>query len=442
MRNIIRICILLLFSPVAMYAQLEKVFVETYYISDANDATDTTGGYLAPGTTTYRIYIDLARGSKLQKLYGDANHALRISSTDTFFNNKSDGQSYGKDFSKNRLLENTVALDTWITLGQTTRTSSRTYFGVPKSYDDDGSIIGGSNNDGGSAGIIYGLLSNNDALAGIPLTTNDGMDTMINVPSAWGDYGIFDIITQTDSTIFGSLVPGKEFLSYDAGLQNSGVQGVNADSNHVLIAQLTTKGALSFELNLEVIDSTGQLIKYVANDSILLSGEVLNRYLTFPYEQVCGCPDAHYLEYIEDRDCDDLNLCNSIIVFGCLDSTACNYNPDANYNIQSLCCYPGYCNDRDLSIVCPEPSAGRSSDLFALYPNPVYDNLNLEIKSTSGKASYIIYNSYGRKILAADINSIDEKSFQGIDISGFENGLYIIHWFDGDNFQSSTFLKN
>lgn len=443
MKKILQISLLLLLIlPATVHAQLEKVFVETYYISDANDATDTIGGYLAPGTTTYRIYIDLAKGSKLQKLYGDANHALRISSTDTFFNNKSDGQSYGKDFSKNRLLENTVALDTWITLGQTTRNSSRTYFGVPKTYDDDGSIIGGTNNDGGSAAIMYGLLANNNSLAGIPLTTNDGMDTMINLPSSWGDYGIYDILTQTDSTIFGSLIPGNEFLSYNAGLQNSGVMGVNPDSNHVLIAQLTTKGTLSFELNIEVVDSTGDVIKYVANDSILLSDETLSRYLTYPYEERCGCPDAHYLEYIDDRDCDDMNMCHSLIVFGCLDSSACNYNPDANYNIPSLCCYPGFCNDRDLSVVCPEPGANRSSTLFALYPNPVHDHLNLEIKYTSGKASYIIYNSYGRKIMNADFNGIAESSSQGINISDLETGLYIIHWFDGDDFQSSTFLKN
>src|SRR3954471_93608 len=84
------------------FAQIENVIVETYYVSDSNDATDTTGGYLEPGSTTYRIYVDLAPGNKIRKIYGDANHALKISSTESFFNNKADGQSFGKDFSKNR----------------------------------------------------------------------------------------------------------------------------------------------------------------------------------------------------------------------------------------------------------------------------------------------------------------------------------------------------
>src|SRR4051812_13405140 len=109
----LRILLFLIICSVNVFSQVENVFVETYYISDSNDATDTTGGYLEPGTKTYRIYVDLAAGSKLLKIYGDANHALKFSSTENFFNNKADGQSFGKDFSKSRLQENTVALDSW-----------------------------------------------------------------------------------------------------------------------------------------------------------------------------------------------------------------------------------------------------------------------------------------------------------------------------------------
>ena len=278
---------------------------------------------------------------------------MKISSTAYFFNNKVDGQTFANNFSKVRLGENTVALDSWLTLGQTTRTAAKTYFGVLKSADDDGSIIGGANNDGGSAGIADGLLANEDPAAGIPLTTSDGMDTMTAVPNNWADYGIIDLNSGIDSTIFGSVAEGKEFISYNAGLQNSGVTGVNPDSNIVLVAQLTTNGEISFELNVEVTDSNGISMKYVANDSILLQGEILSRSLKYPFTQVCGCPDPRYLEFISDRDCDALDSCRNLIVFGCMDTMACNFNPDANFNIQSLCCYPGYCNDRDLAVVCP-----------------------------------------------------------------------------------------
>ena len=150
-------------------AQIENVIVETYYISDSNDATDTTGGFLEEGSITYRIYVDLLPNTRLRKIYGDSLHALKFSSTENFFNNKVDGESFGKDFSKNRLGENTVALDTWLTLGQVTRIGSKTYFGVMKTIDDDGSFIGGINNDGGSAGIAGGLLINNSSAMGLPL---------------------------------------------------------------------------------------------------------------------------------------------------------------------------------------------------------------------------------------------------------------------------------
>lgn len=69
-------------------AQLQKVIVEKYYISDANDATDTLGGGLSAGSTTYRIYVDLAPGSILKKIYGDGYHPFSIQSTAPFLTTK------------------------------------------------------------------------------------------------------------------------------------------------------------------------------------------------------------------------------------------------------------------------------------------------------------------------------------------------------------------
>ena len=178
------------------FSQLEKVIVEKYYVSDLNDATDTLGGGLPVGSTTYRIYVDLAPGSVLKKIYGDANHLFSIQSTAPFFNHESDGQTFAKDFVKNRYLEGVVALDTWLTLGQTTKTQAgKTYVGVLKNQDVDGSFIGGINNDGGSELISTGLLVNNDISAGIPLTQADGMDTMVTIPSSWSHFGLLDFVT-------------------------------------------------------------------------------------------------------------------------------------------------------------------------------------------------------------------------------------------------------
>ncbi len=438
--------IFLLFTSLVQ-AQVEKVIVETYYVSDAFDATDTTGGFLDVGTKTYRIYVQLTPGSRLKKIYGDSNHALKFASTMNFFNNALDGQTFAKEFTKSRLEENTVALDTWLTLGQTTRVTAKTYFGVLKHQDDDGSIIGGVNNDGGSAAIPGGLIVNNDPLAGIPITIADGMDTLTSTPSSWADYGFIDLISGIDSTIFGSTVLGNVFESYNCGLQNSGVTGVIPDSNQVLVAQLTTKGDITFELNLlvEVPGSPNSTdIKYVAK---LANGELnsdtlkLSPYLMFP--PACGCRDAKYLEYSDAFGCNVQDSCKTLIVYGCTDSSACNYDPDANFNVPRTCCYPGYCNDRDLAVVCPQLNNERNRNpILSLYPNPANTVVNIEIDGgVNSPTEYIIYNSIGSVVSSNYIGLLSGVSLEQINISEFKDGVYLIRIISGQKSSSHLFLK-
>lgn len=431
----------ILFST-SVKAQLEKVIVETYYVSNDNDSTDITGGFLESGSKTYRVYVDLMKGSKLKKIFGDTNHALIIKSTAIFFNNIDRGESFGKDINKNYLDENTVALDTWLTIGQATKIGAMTYFGILKNQDTDGSFIGGINNDGGSASIPGGLLSNTSPEAEIPLTSADGLDTMSSVPTSWTDYGI--TVLGSDSTIFGSLKADSQFVSNNAGLLNSGTMGVIPDSNQVLVAQLTTKGELSFELNIEVEDSTGHITYYVANDSILLADEELNRYLKYPFEQVCGCPDPDYLEYLSDRDCDRTDSCKNRIIFGCMDTMACNYNPSANFNIQSLCCYPGLCNDRDLAFVCPELNNGRfNSPELNLSPNPAQNDVSFQISSKENTTvEYLLYNFQGEILLRESTGMPSGITTHTINVSKLPKGLYLIRVFVGNSSISRTFIKN
>ena len=201
---------------------ITNVIVETYYISDNNDATDTIGGGLEAGSKTYRVYIQMLPGYKLKKIFGIKGHPLKIKSSAVFFNNKSrDKFHFGYQFTPYSLKENTVALDTWLTIGQTTPIGPKTYFGVLKSQDRDGSIIGGKNNDGGSAEMAGGLLVNSDPLAGIPLTTSDGMDTMKALPTNWNSSGFNDKVTNVDSSIFGTAKASLSFESEDVFLQNS-----------------------------------------------------------------------------------------------------------------------------------------------------------------------------------------------------------------------------
>jgi hypothetical protein len=425
-------------------AQIEKVFIETYYITDANDATDTTGGGIDAGTKTYRIYVDLKPGSKIRKIYGDTYHRLMFSSTEVFFNNKVDGLTFAKDFNRNSFKENTVALDTWLTIGQVSQQSTKTYFGVPKPADRDGSFIGGLNSDGGSAAIAQGLLVNSDTEMGIPLTTADGIDTMLSEPNNWAHYGFQDFATQNDSTIFGSLVPGMSFVSNNAGLINSaGIGGVIRDTNQVLIAQLTTRGELSFEINLEIEQLDGvftKIVKYVAKSDTLLEDEALSPFLSYPF--LCGCLDANYLEYKDIYACNFQDSCKTLVVLGCMDTSACNFDPKANYNVPSLCCYPGLCNDRDLNVVCPALASENFN--LSVFPNPSADLINFSFwLKNEQEISYSVQDLFGNEIISLTTAGKDQGNvIRTVDIGTLDNGLYLLKVYINDLVFRKAFLKS
>lgn len=417
-------------------AQLEKVIVEKYYISDTIDATDTTGGKLEAGSTTYRVYVDLKPGCKLSKLFGSSEHPLIFSSDSVFFNHKELGQTFAHDITKAKSSQSTNALDTWLALGQSLKKAgTKAYFGVLKGDDTDGSFIGGTNHP-------EGLLSNNDPLAGIPLTDADGHLSITATTPTYAHYGFTDISTGEDTTIFGS--EKKEFNSNGADVYLaalSGIAGADADSNHILIAQLTTRGALKFELNIEVLDSAGNKIIYVAREGKDPKAAIFSEYLKYPVNKICSCKDPHYLEYNEKAVCEDGNKCKTLIVCGCTDTLACNYDPLANVNIPVLCCYPGFCNGRDVSVVCP----GILSFIeFSVYPNPAQEYLNIQITGNKDddEVKYAIYDSYG--VLKLERNNIYANGTfnEKIDVSGFSAGLYWIRMTAGGITTSKLFMKN
>lgn len=438
-----RIIILLftLFAAFNSNAQLEKVIVEKYYLSDANDATDVSGGGVPIGSTTYRIYVDLKPGTILKRIYGDANHPFSISSTEVFFNNILDGQTFGKDFIKGRYLENTVALDTWLTLGQTARQGTKYYYGILKDQDTDGSFVGGLNNDGGSAAVTSGLLINEDPSCGIPLTVADGMDTLNSASTNWYNAGVLDFVTGADTTMFGSVTPQSSFLSSGFELSCSGVQGTVADSNQVIIAQLTTLGDLSFHINItveELINGIPTLVNYVGTDSLLGENEYYNSYLSYPY--ACGCTNPNYLEYNSSFICMEEGSCITPVVFGCTDSLACNYDANANLNIQELCCYPGSCAGRNIEEVCPS-LMGNDFDIN-VYPNPTDSHLTLNILSgLEGTWTYDIYNSYGYKMKTGSVISSDLNVVIPVELMEFTPGIYEVKVSNAGISKHKLFIK-
>ena len=418
----ILIFILILLTSVVAKAQLEGLFIETYYVSDSLDATDVIGGSLQEGETTYRVFLDLAPGSKVISLFGDAEHPFEISSTRRFFNNV-DGATFGYDIPKVEYESNTVALDSYITIGQNGSQGLRNFYGLPKSQDNDGSFVGGVNNDGGSEFVAGGLLVNDDPAAGIPLTVADGMDTLNLDIADWFSYGIVDFASGEDSTIFSINATDSIFTSTQCELNCDGVYGVVPDSNFVLVAQLTTPGEISLRLNAVVLSAAGDTITYVGTNEVGLPNQFFAPDLVYP--QVCGCIDPDYIEFNADYACSQDGACQTPVVFGCTDSLACNYDPLANFNIENICCYPGFCQERDLEDVCPQLK-GESFD-FTIYPNPVIESTFVQVISGVTSDLIIEITDYNGVVLFSENVSQAALNYSTqIDFSDEPSGVYLV----------------
>lgn len=224
------------------YSQgLEDVIVEKYYASASVINSDST---LPFGAVTYRIYIDLAPEYNLQTIFGYPDNELKIETTTSFYNHKLGGVT-GDQINENLINTEAIALDSWITIGSATKS----HFGVPLNDDNDGSII-----------TIKGF------------ETTDGLMEK-EAPSIMKykmDLKPFDVngsnIFYTNNALLGVL---------------GGVQGSTED-NKILIAQLTTDGDLSFELNIQIgKGNCGDVELYVAKNPNPAQNKVLSNALKY-----------------------------------------------------------------------------------------------------------------------------------------------------------------
>lgn len=436
----------LLFGFTGFYFQavsqnaIQDLIVETYYISDANDATDIDGGSLPEGSVTYRVYLDLAPGVRIAEIFGNENHPWIVSSTENFWNNSDRGEPYGYDINAGRLDDNTVALDSWITISA----ASDEHFGILKESDNDGSEVGGENNDGGSEGSEGGLLVNQTPEMGLSLTQADGLVSFSDgfELTSFQEQGL-DIIEEIlgEETVGDSIVINGatgNVLQADTALSGP------TEDNIVLIAQLTTLGEITFKFNvvLEVPD-VGDDVVYVASGGNLQPGEVVSPFLSFPPE--CGCTDPDYLEFDPAAPCDD-GSCETLVVLGCANPDACNFNPDANINVPELCCFAAdSCNGLDWTIICPTLSMEEKLKEvnISTYPNPTRGELNLRIFSKESQSSrFVIYNLNGKAVRNEELYLWSGEQVYSMDMQGLENGAYLIRIFSENFEQSVLVVKN
>ena len=252
----------LLFLAAASFAQngLEGLIIEKYYVSNSTDEAGSIGS-LPAGSVTYRFYADMLPGYKFQAAFGVPLHTLKFETTTGFFNNEDRGAT-SPTYTKTQARSNSVMLDSWFSVGAACSGN----YGILKS--EDNVTLGGATVVNSNA-----MLLNNDTSAGIPLTTQDGIYLPTGVPAP--ESVTFVGFTAADLDNFDATsYAGSSFITNNASWAAlNGASGPVASTNKVLIAQITTDGVLSYELNIQIGTPTGGAETYVASNAA--SGEIL-----------------------------------------------------------------------------------------------------------------------------------------------------------------------
>ncbi|MEI8116965.1 MAG: hypothetical protein WCH03_05455 [Flavobacteriia bacterium] len=258
--------VFLFVSVVSLYAQdaLEGIIVEKYYVSTKKDnAKKNLSGELAVGSTTYRIYVDMAPGCRFMAAYGSPGHPLEISSTENIYNHLDIGAEHPLRIPERSYKKNIVPLDSWITIGP----AGESYLGVLKDADtlqDFGNV----------APFEKGFLLSDKKEMGYSLQVRDGFLRSEQIPQIT----LYNI--DTSLNVLRMETKGKSFRVENGAwaCMGRGVSGADSlGSNAILIAQITTKGELRYELNLMLRNADGSVTKYVAKDPI--ESEVLHKSL-------------------------------------------------------------------------------------------------------------------------------------------------------------------
>lgn len=254
MRRLVLIVFLVLANLNFLFGQdivqgLEGIVVEKYYKSTKADlVANELGGNLRKDEVTYRIFVDLLPGCRFQVAYGSGDHPLYIKTTTDFYNNTDKGSTVASLIPRRSLGKNTVMLDSWLSVG----TAGELSLGILKDEDDSLETISHESN----------LLAGLDSETGTSLRVKDGIKYAIEMPKHTL-FGLDSIIE-----VFGYR-GGNEFRVTNGAWACMGKGSIGPDSltnNRVLIAQVTTDGDLSFELNIQIVTPEGKIQRYVARN--------------------------------------------------------------------------------------------------------------------------------------------------------------------------------
>lgn len=266
MKVIVLIVCSLIFSN--LFSQgFEKIYVEKYYVASSSDTLlNQYTGPLKKGAVTYRVYVDLLPGYRLQAVYGTKKHPMFIKTSTYFYNNSDLGSACPNVIPRKALWKNTLMLDSWLTIG----IAAEEFIGIPKSQDDTLYTVKHEKK----------FLKNKTRRMGASLLERDGMKSVAISPKVTF-FGIDSL-----DYVLGNKSLGNKLYVDNGAWATLGKGTVGADSlgnNQVLIAQLTTDGILSMNLNIQIGSPDGKIINYVARNPE--GNEIVNNALSFTIDK-------------------------------------------------------------------------------------------------------------------------------------------------------------
>lgn len=424
-------------------AGFEGLIIEPYYVADADDAANLDGGPgLTAGTKVYRVYADMLPGYKLITVGGFPGYPMTLNTTTTFYNNEDRGEAWGRDIPANNIDDNTVAIDSWLTFGAATNQ----HWGVLKSEDPDGSIVGGPNNNDG-------LLVNQDNWAGIALTEADGLyGTGTNPPQL---VSLGDAPTCFDPE--GASAYSNDNFAWSV---LGGIEGPT-ETNRILIAQFATNGDLSFCLNLTVKIPTDSIcddpnchnfMEFLANlqpaDTVGGGYAVQNK---FYHPSLCFNSATAVID------------CEGVVGGPALPGTACDDGIEGTTNdtyTEACVCAGDDCLGEQGGSALPGTTCDDGNELtdndtwstnceclglptgieertasagFRADPNPTDGLLRLTFATErSNNARIEVRNGIGQLLLTEQLGTVLQGQVHVIDLTAFTAGTYFITVMDGN----------
>jgi len=423
-------------STVAQYAPpdpsgFQGLIVETYYVVDTSDSEDLDGGGILPvGSTVYRVYADLKPGYRVLSVGGFTGHPFNISTSTSFFNNEDRGEAWGRSIPAQHLNKNTVAIDSWLTLGS----ASTLHWGVLKEADPDGSIVGGVNNDNG-------LLVNSVPAMVLPLTSADGLWSTGTAPPSVTSVG--------DAPDLFDAGGGNSYSNDNFAWAILGAYAVPDTANRVLLGQFTTDGEFNVCFNLTVR----------IPDSLVCDDPACHEFMEFYWEllptDTAGGGFATQNRFTHPTLCynsasgqvDCLGVPNGTALPGtpCDDGNADTSNDQ--YSAECVCwgqdCAGEYGGDALPGTPCddgnPDTSDDvwqtgcicvgftgldeRTSDILRISPNPTRDMLMVELASSGGPVRWEVRDLAGHVVLQGTHPGAGRMT---LDMSGIATGAYLL----------------